>query len=195
MPKPILYMSHLTSRLDLVTLLPETGRGVEVGVWRGDFSYPFLQRWQGGHLTLVDPWAKLPDTEYDDVRNRDYDPTDYEYVVNRFRPLAGRAVFARCRSEAAVYDFPDGTLDFVYLDGNHAYDHVTQDIALWWPKLKPGGVLAGHDLFLPDHPGVTVAVGEFLVRNNLRGYVIHGERTGDAPDAHEAHSWYVRKPG
>ena len=47
---------------------------------------------------------------------------------------------------AAEQLFEDGELDFVYLDGNHEEPFVTEDINLWWPKIKSGGLLAGHDV-------------------------------------------------
>lgn len=41
--------------------------------------------------------------------------------------------------------FADESLDYVYIDGNHAYDYVKLDLETWYPKLKKGGILAGHD--------------------------------------------------
>lgn len=46
--------------------------------------------------------------------------------------------------------FQSNTLDYVYIDGNHDYDHVTHDLNVWWPKLKQGGLLAGHDYLIVD---------------------------------------------
>ena len=48
-------------------------------------------------------------------------------------------------SEDAVDDIPE-KLDFVYIDGNHAYEYVKKDIGLYYPKLKKGGVIGGHDV-------------------------------------------------
>ncbi|GAI81293.1 unnamed protein product, partial [marine sediment metagenome] len=47
----------------------------------------------------------------------------------------------------AVDDFEDGSLDAVYIDGNHKYDSVCNDINKWMPKLKNGGIISGHDYF------------------------------------------------
>lgn len=41
--------------------------------------------------------------------------------------------------------FPDGGVDFCFIDGDHSYESVTADLSAWWPKIKPGGILAGHD--------------------------------------------------
>jgi predicted O-methyltransferase YrrM len=60
--------------------------------------------------------------------------------------------------EAAKY-FNDGEVDFVFIDGAHDYDNVKADIAAWLPKLKPDGILAGHD-YCANYPGVIKAVKE-----------------------------------
>ena len=41
--------------------------------------------------------------------------------------------------------FPDGSLDFVYIDGNHNYEHTVEDISLWSKKVRQGGIIYGHD--------------------------------------------------
>jgi len=46
--------------------------------------------------------------------------------------------------------FADSTLDFVYVDGCHQYESVLQDMSIWWPKIRPGGILAGHDYVTPN---------------------------------------------
>ena len=58
----------------------------------------------------------------------------------------------------ALTDALDGSLDFVYLDGDHSEAAVAGDIRLWRPLVKPGGILAGHDYGHPDFPGVKQAV-------------------------------------
>jgi hypothetical protein len=53
-------------------------------------------------------------------------------------------------SEEAAPKIPDGSLDFAYIDANHAYEYVKRDIELWWPKIRDGGMLAGHDYLIPQ---------------------------------------------
>ena len=57
---------------------------------------------------------------------------------------------------AATYQ--DASLDFVFLDADHTYESVLADLRAWFPKIKKGGVLAGHDLGHPEYPGVRMAV-------------------------------------
>ncbi len=61
----------------------------------------------------------------------------------------------RCDSVAAADRFADGSVDFVFIDADHSCEAVYADIAAWWPKVKPGGVIAGHDY---DERGVKTAV-------------------------------------
>ena len=45
----------------------------------------------------------------------------------------------------SITDFLDNSLDFVFIDGNHSFEYATEDIAQWSKKVKPGGIVAGHD--------------------------------------------------
>ena len=65
----------------------------------------------------------------------------------------------RMTFDDAVDLFDDLSLDFVYVDGEHSYEAVSKDISDWWPKISPGGVLAGHD-YNDDNPGSIRAVDE-----------------------------------
>jgi predicted O-methyltransferase YrrM len=64
--------------------------------------------------------------------------------------------------------FPLESADFVFLDAAHDYQSVLSDIAAWWPRVRPGGTLAGHDYADTAWPGVTQAVHDFFGRSDLR---------------------------
>ena len=58
--------------------------------------------------------------------------------------------------------------DVVYIDADHSYQAVREDIALWYPRITPGGALCGHDYYQEKHwPGVKRAVDEFIAREQL----------------------------
>jgi hypothetical protein len=63
-------------------------------------------------------------------------------------------------SVAAANTFPDRSLDFVYLDGDHSLKGCTRDIVAWAPKVKAGGILAGHDYYDNEPFMVRTAVNE-----------------------------------
>jgi hypothetical protein len=77
--------------------------------------------------------------------------------------------------------FDDASVTLAFIDGDHSYEGCKRDIAAWWGKIKPGGLLAGHD-YSHEYPGVMQAVTEAFPE-----YVHHGERDCGI-------CWYVRKP-
>lgn len=73
----------------------------------------------------------------------------------------------RSLSVPAAQRFPDAFFDFVFIDAAHDYSNVTHDIRAWWPKVKPGGVLAGHD-WCSEFAGVEKAVKEYFLPDSIR---------------------------
>jgi predicted O-methyltransferase YrrM len=84
-------------------------------------------------------------------------------------------------SQQAAQLFADGSLDFVFIDAAHGFDDVRADLACWWPKIRPGGLLAGHD-YNADWPGVVRAVDEFFAGRARR------------PAVASQSCWEARKP-
>lgn len=182
-------LSPLPNRLALAEFCNDnglTGYAAEVGVWLGYYSVPFLDRWKGECMYLIDPWDRLPADEYRDVRNDHFDAGDYGKVVQTFLRFGSRAVMCRMRSNDAAKIISD-KLDFVYIDANHAYEHVRNDLSLWWDKLSDRAVLAGHDVFWVNHPGVTQALYEFACGIDAAVELIPGDKPGEAP------SFFIRK--
>ncbi|KAH3766051.1 Capsular polysaccharide synthesis [Pelomyxa schiedti] len=95
-------------------------------------------------LLQVDPW--MWQETYDDAANVAQTAQDalYQKTVGDLRPFK-HATVLRLTSEQAAKLIPDDSLSFVYIDARHDYSSVLQDLSLWYPKLKRGGVLAGHD--------------------------------------------------
>lgn len=118
-------------------------KGVEIGVFKGQFTKQLLENW-GGTMYMIDPWRPLGD-EYIDSSNHREHMDAFERTMENISGYENRAFMLRGLGEELVNIFEDDSLDFVYIDGNHAYDYVVQDMKLWWPKLKKGGLFAGHD--------------------------------------------------
>ncbi len=124
-----------------------TGAGVEVGVFKGEFSRVLLRTWRCSSLVSVDPWREFPSTEYMNSCNlsqADHD-LNYQGTMERLRPFGQRSRILRGTSLEAATEFADLSLDFVYLDAQHHYEAVRDDLELWHPKVKRGGVPGGHD--------------------------------------------------
>jgi predicted O-methyltransferase YrrM len=73
-----------------------------------------------------------------------------------------RVSFLLMKSNEAVQFIKDGCLDLVFIDADHSYEACLQDIALWYPKVRDGGVICGHDYLNSAHQGVERAVKEFF---------------------------------
>lgn len=129
-----------------LTSLGLVGKGVEIGTFKGEFARQILNTWEG-ILYMVDPWRELTEG-YIDISNHANHPTAYLETMQSLRGFEDRGIMIRALSEQAVDLFEDESLDFVYIDGNHAYDYVKQDIELWYPKVKKGGIVSGHDYIL-----------------------------------------------
>lgn len=118
--------------------------GAEIGTFRGEYAKHILSNWNGT-LYLIDIWRKLDWNEYTDTSNRDIEENVWLDAMKSIQGYEERALMMRMQSNQASKLFADDSLDFVYIDANHKYDAVKEDIELWWPKIKSGGMLSGHD--------------------------------------------------
>jgi Methyltransferase domain len=161
----------IPSRLELPLLLNArrlTGIAVEVGVDEGIFSEYLLEYWHGRQLLSVDPWLEMPPDEYIDTCNTSQASMDekYERTKRRLACFGDRSDVRRETSVEAAARVTPGSLDFVYLDARHSYEGVTEDLQVWFPLMRAGGLMAGHDyndgVFVQGIHGVRSAVDEFF---------------------------------
>ena len=138
----------------------------EVGSFCGRNALNMFNKLDVGHMYLIDPYTNYEG--YDDYLNRsDLNPT-YLDAKNRLRLYEDKTTFIPKFSSDAVDDIPDN-VDFIYIDGNHGYEYVIQDMELYYPKVRPGGVLGGHD-YSGYFPGVKQAAHEFADKYTLELY-------------------------
>lgn len=142
--------STLKSRYDLAGILNELGllgTAVEVGVFRGTFPRGLLEEWKGQKLVLVDPWRHLEDY-FDSWNLTDSEmEQNYQQTLSLLASFKERVQILRMRSEEAAPLVPNASCDFIHIDANHSYEAVKRDLQLWFPKLRIGGVMSGHDYF------------------------------------------------
>jgi len=190
-PNPGLDLA-VKAREDLPALFNQlefTGHGAEVGVQAGNFSALLRQGWKSGTIHLIDRWRFEP--SYDDVANVDDGEQEklYRSVITRF---AGQTnvVVHRLDSLQAANQFADGFFDWVYLDADHSFYGILADLSAWYPKVRLGGILAGHDYFDGQFPfgsfGVRSAVQQFIRDKNVELFV--------TSEPVIIRSWYFRKP-
>lgn len=124
------------------------GRGVEVGTHQGSFSETILETWKGDVLYSVDPWMHQSSVKMDksNVEQSEHDNC-LSITKNRLKKFGRRSIIIRGFSPnvTSTHHFSDGGLDFVYLDARHDYRSVTADLKAWFPLIKHGGIIAGHD--------------------------------------------------
>lgn len=136
--------------------------GAEIGVAEGYHAFKYLSTTKCIYFVyLVDPY--LPYEMDGDVKDFSKYAKD---AKERLSPFRNKIDFVYLSSEKAAKELPDN-LDFVYIDANHSYESTKNDIMYWYPKVRAGGVLGGHD-FSPHFPGVAKAVLEFIERNKLK---------------------------
>lgn len=118
-------------RAQLAVLFKQLGYkiGVEVGVYKGEFSEVICKANPKVKLFCIDPYAQNP---Y-------YERMEGAYREAKKRLVLYNANFIISYSATAVKKFADNSLDFVYLDGDHSLQAVTEDLACWYPKLRSGG--------------------------------------------------------
>lgn len=191
-------IAHVPSRDELPALLNArrlVGHGAEIGVRDGKFSDRLLRKWKGRLLISIDPWLAADPDDYVDRSNVAQDDFDsfYEQTKKRLARYASRSEIWRMTSLEAAERIPDGSLDFAYIDARHDYASVAEDLHAWFPKVKPGGVLAGH-----DYAELTSERNVFEVKSAVddffaaRGITVH---CTDGPSAVEMlPSWIAEVP-
>lgn len=113
--------------------------GAEIGVGGGRFSKRLCESVPNLRLYSIDPWRCYG--HYEARYNQAQFDRDYRKAKEVLAPYD--CTIIRAFSKDAVGRFPDESLDFVHIDANEDYDHVTEDLRLWTPKVKRGGIVSG----------------------------------------------------
>ncbi len=201
----MLKSAPLSSRGQFGQFLTErglTGLAVEIGTHRGEFADSLLRMWPKGHLYCVDPWSCPPGYEEQTKflwggEDRDGDYREAQRIAARHRHRMTLLRLTSADTLKLTCTQPRGdilaNLDFVYVDGDHRFPYVFEDLANWWERLKPGGVLAGHDYVQPGESHswaaeIQRAVDLFREERQLECYLIVEE--GGLP-----WSYFMVKPG
>lgn len=202
------------TRFDLGGILEDEGfeTGVELGVQKGLFAERLLSKWTNAKLyVLVDLWANqknyLDGSNVVNAQHINYK----QQALNRTMKFQARGTTIEvCQdytTNCAKKYFGVPQFDFIYVDARHDYKGVLQDLENWWPVLKPGGIMAGHDYVTnddgpmqsrqnwtvnfdgtvdPTGRAVKGAVDDFMMAKQLQLVVTYREPRWN--------TWAVRKP-
>lgn len=129
--------------------------GLEIGVYRGEHSYNMIRLLDVKKLFLVDPYLLYEGNKH------------YDKAKSVLRKWRNKTCFIIKKSEDISDTFNDNYFDFVYIDDGHDYESVKRQICLYYPKVKKGGILGGHD-FCVSCPDVCRAVIEFTDKKGLK---------------------------
>ena len=130
-------------RNDLAVIFAELGftLGAEIGVERGLYSEVLCRSNPNLKLFSIDSWEPYPD--YRVHVSKDKIDSFYDQTKARMAPY--NCTMIKAFSVDAAKMFEDGTFDFVYIDANHTFIYIAEDINAWLPKVRPGGIISGHD--------------------------------------------------
>jgi hypothetical protein len=160
-------------REQILALVPKNSICAEIGVWKGAYSKKILKITKPNNLHLIDPWkflGQFPGRWYGGSIAKDQTDMDviFRKVQNSFRNY-DNVIINRGESNKILLDFPDSYFDWIYIDGNHEYEYVLEDLKLSYEKVKPNGFILGDDYNW--EPGknypVKKAVNDFLKLHNL----------------------------
>jgi predicted O-methyltransferase YrrM len=152
------------NRRELISSFPKGGTVAEIGVAAGGFAVPIFEIARPSKLLLIDSWAngtgsRTPESDHETVK-----------VAFAEQIAAGRVEVLQGISWDVVAELEDASLDWVYVDAGHDFDSVSRDLDAVRAKMKPGGIIAGHDFVrwgrFGGRLGVVEAVTRFCVRND-----------------------------
>jgi len=132
---------------DMIAQVSDSAHFVEVGSYMGrSAAYMLVEIINSGKNIKLDCVDVGYQTEFN----------------NNLIQVCGRYTHKQIPSTEAATEYEDHSLDFVWIDGDHSYEAVVQDITAWLPKVKPGGWMGGHDYNHPQHEGVKQACCELI---------------------------------
>ena len=153
---------------EVVRAFPSGSTFVEIGSWKGK-STAFMAVEIANSGKKIDFYCVDTFEGSVEHQNNPELPHLYEIFKNNMKPVEGYYKDLRMTSLQAVQQFADESLDFVFIDGSHEYQDIKDDINAWLPKVKRGGILAGHDYYFPPQP-ISWKMGPSISSPELENY-------------------------
>lgn len=168
----------IDERLFLFEYFDKSSVGAEIGVWEGDFSLKILNIVSPSKLYLIDPWKFEGSSIYKDAgygRKFSKGQNSMDKRFNKVRKLFkksidnGTVIILRGNSASELEKIENNSLDWVYIDANHLYEFVKEDLENSFIKVKTNGYIIGDDYFEGGwwQGGVKKAVDEFLTNKKV----------------------------
>jgi len=168
--------THPTTRADLALFVPPGSIMIELGVAAGEFAGQLMAANPAARYLGVDRWSDH------------HDEAEMWSACERIMQVATEDRFQLVKSTFADWlpNVANESADLIYIDGYaHTGQEGGQTLRDWWPKLKPGGVFAGHDYDEESYPQTVAAVDAFVLEHGLELRLI---------DEKPHPSWWLVKP-
>ena len=161
--------------------------GAEIGIGKGHHASFFLRELDINLVFLIDPHMAYKDERI--MRELEIIKQWEKEAHERLDGYKHKIRWIKEKSADAAKRIAKNSLDFVYIDGNHTYESTAEDISLYYPKVKKGGLFSGHDY---DYGSVKKAVDEFIIKENLK---LHIEDMGSGQFSGEGmkYDWWTWK--
>jgi predicted O-methyltransferase YrrM len=180
----------IKNRIELAKYFAGLGfkKGVEVGACFGYYSEILCKNIPDLQLVAVDNWNNSRNSS----REKKAGISGEEATKAKLAPY--NAAVIKKNSVDAALDVPDKSLDFVFIDADHKYGSVKKDLEAWTKKVRPGGIVSGHDyyIFPSGNRGVIDAVNEFVAKYNYALNIIDWDKQNPNPDD-RLPCWYFIK--
>lgn len=158
----------------VVNSLPDNSHIVEIGAWKGRSSaflvVECINSGKNIKIDIIDNWTGGSDAADDYAKDPDmirFNQNIFEFFKQNLSPVKDKFTPIQTLSHEGAKLYSDNSLDFVFIDANHTYEFVKNDLAAWLPKVKKGGIIAGHDYNPVSWPGVIKAVHEFFPKEKI----------------------------
>jgi len=181
----------LSHRDSLFASLTPGGIGAEIGVDWGDYSRRIMELAQPRLMFLIDVWCDQPAEIIGHDPANSLQDVKYWQCLQRYT-TDERYRMVKFKSPEIASVFPDGYFDWAYIDANHLLAY--EDATAWWKKIRPGGILMGHDYCTPgttngcvgDYITVKPDIDRWVAEMGLKMYLTVETDT-------DYHNWIVFK--
>jgi hypothetical protein len=148
--------------------------GAEIGVAEGKYSELICKNNPGVRHFAIDPWRVYEGSFRSVQVGQKRVEQRFEEAKKRLCPFG--AELMPLFSVEATGRFKVGELDYVYIDGNHEFDYVMEDLIRWSRKVRIGGIIAGHDYYVFRKAGVMTAVNAYTAAHNIKEWYVTKDR-------------------
>lgn len=169
--------------------------GAEIGVDLGLFSETLLKSCLFKEFYAIDSWPNLIPgvTQNGDQYYNHNNEITYQECTNKLK-LYKECSIIRKSSIDAANNFKDSYFDFIFIDADHTFDGVLKDLETWYPKIKSGGILSGHDYFNMEMNCGNGIISNFRVKDAVDSFVdTYNVSLKLIEDEHGFYSWYFIK--